>query len=111
MVKACTEALGLQAMLQDFDVGVDLEIYSDATAAIGMVKRLGLGKVRHLATADIWVQQRARAGAFKLFKLPGAENPGDLMTKHLPAAVRDKHVHKLSWSLVAGRSDIAPRSD
>ena len=32
-----------------------LTLKSDATAAIGITQREGLGKVRHLATADLWV--------------------------------------------------------
>ena len=57
LVKGCTEGLGLQSLLQDFDITVQVKIRSDSTAAIGMVRRLGLGRVRHLATADLWVQQ------------------------------------------------------
>ena len=53
VVKGATEALGLQAILEDFGIPVGLHLRSDATAAIGMVKREGLGKVRHLATADL----------------------------------------------------------
>ena len=35
-------------------------IESDATAAIGMVHRLRLGKVQHLAVGDLWVQHHVR---------------------------------------------------
>ena len=35
-------------------------IESDATAAIGMVHRLKLGKVQHLAVGDLWVQHHVR---------------------------------------------------
>ena len=55
VVKGTTEALGLQAVLQDFGIEVGIDIRSDATAAIGMVGRLGLGKIRHLAVSDLWV--------------------------------------------------------
>merc|ERR1712218_163212 len=40
LVKGCSEGLGVQALLLDLDVTVDLKILSDATAAIGMAKRL-----------------------------------------------------------------------
>ena len=36
------------------------DIATDATAAIGIVAREGLGLVRHLAVGDLWVQQKAR---------------------------------------------------
>ena len=46
---AATEALGIQSVLSDFGTRVKIEIHSDATAAIGICKRQGLGRVRHLA--------------------------------------------------------------
>ena len=46
--------MGLQSILSDFDLCGHVAIKSDATAAIGMVHRLGLGKVRHLAVGDLW---------------------------------------------------------
>ena len=56
LVKACSEGLGMKSLLNDFGINVQLKILSDSTAAIGMVRRLGLGRVRHLACADLWVQ-------------------------------------------------------
>ena len=58
-------------------------IKSDATAAIGISRRRGLGKVRHLATADLWVQDRVRKNDFRLEKILGAENPADMLTNVL----------------------------
>ena len=55
-VKATGEGLGFQSSLADFDLTLPLEIHSDATAAIGMCKRQGLGRVRHLSTSDLWIQ-------------------------------------------------------
>ena len=52
VVKGAGEGLGFQSSLQDFDLELPLELYSDVTAAIGMCKREGLGRVRHLSTSD-----------------------------------------------------------
>ena len=84
LVKACTEGLGVKALLADYGIPVELKILSDSTAAIGMVRRMGLGRVRHLAVADLWVQQRVRDGSFTVTKHPGANNSADLMTKQKP---------------------------
>ena len=56
---------------------------SDASVAVGIVRRRGLGKVRHLAVADLWVQQKAHRGELIIEKVGGAVNPADLMTKGL----------------------------
>ena len=60
VVKGATEGLGLQSVLRDFGFETSVHLLSDATAAIGIVKRLGLGRVRHLAVGDLWIQQRLR---------------------------------------------------
>ena len=83
IVRACGEGLGTQALLCDFGIRTKLIIRSDATAATGMCKRLGLGKVRHLATADLWVQQLVRRRGAILEKWPTETNPADMLTKGL----------------------------
>ena len=90
MAKATAEGLGMKSVLSDFDHPVSIEIHSDATAAIGICKRQGLGRVRHLATADLWLQQRVKAKELLLFKVPGKDNPADVFTKHksLPEILR-----------------------
>ena len=57
-------------------------IKSDATAAIGMVHRLGLGKVRHLAMGDLWIQHHVRLVKIRVSKKSGLENPSDAQTKY-----------------------------
>ena len=52
VVRAATGGMGLQSILNDFGLCGHVAIKSDETAAIGMVHRLGLGKVRHLAVGD-----------------------------------------------------------
>merc|ERR1712026_518632 len=74
LVKDCTEGLGVKSLLADFHIPIQLKILSDSSAAIGMVRRLGLGRVRHLAVADLWVQQQVRNGSFTVTKYPGVLN-------------------------------------
>ena len=83
VVKGVGEGLGLQALLIDLGYAPQLEIYADSEAAIGICRRSGIGRVRHLAVGQLWVQEHLRAGAFKLHKILGNDNPADLFTKHL----------------------------
>ena len=106
--KAAAKALGIQSVLSDFGTQVKVEIHSDGTAAIGICKRQGLGRVRHLATADLWVQQKVRARELKLFKLPGKENPIDLMIKHNTAIEASRYVSMLGIHSLPGRFSLAP---
>jgi hypothetical protein len=108
VVKGATEGLGMRAVLADFGIDVGLSMYSDATAAIGMVRREGLGRVRHLAVADLWVQQRVRNGEIQVSKILGTENPSDMMTKGLDNVSIKKFMGELGMVLAKGRHELAP---
>jgi hypothetical protein len=108
VAKAAAEGLGMKSVLGDFNHPVSIEIHSDATAAIGICKRQGLGRVRHLATADLWLQQRVKAKELLLFKVPGKDNPADVFTKHksLPEILR--FMQMMGVCSRQGRPKLAP---
>ena len=83
MVHATSEALGLKAMTEDYNSKIDPWLYVDASAAIGVAQRTGLGKIRHLDTGSLWLQQAVKNKKIGILKVKGTENPADLMTKYL----------------------------
>ena len=83
MAKSSAEGLGLQSLLHDLGTTAPLIIHTDASAVIGIASRQGLGRIRHLATTDLWIQQRLKNKDFRIQKIDGEVNPGDLMTKAL----------------------------
>ena len=101
-------ALGLQSLASDLGIQLKLEVLTDATAAIGICRRRGLGKIRHLAVSDLWVQDRVRKGDFLLTKIPGSENPADLLTKHVPREIMIKHMDFIGLRAEEGRAASAP---
>ena len=111
VVRVTAEGMGLVSVLKDFGVQETLEVRSDATAAIGMVKREGLGRVRHLAVGDLWVQQRVRQGDLSVSKWPGKENPADMMTKGVCAEDIKKHLETMHFWNAKGRHWLAPESE
>ena len=100
--------LGLQSLASDLGMTLELEVLTDATAAIGICRRRGLGKIRHLATADLWVHDRLRRGDFRLTKVPGAENPADILTKFVSRDVMAKHMATMGLVSESGRAKSAP---
>ena len=50
--KGASNSLGLQSIARDLGMEWSIALKTDATAAIGITRRRGLGKIRHLATAD-----------------------------------------------------------
>ena len=84
-VQGASEGLGMAAMALDVGKVMVLWMYVDASAAIGVAQRKGLGKIRHLHTQSLWVQDAVRDKRVFLDKVPGAYNPADMYTKHLDA--------------------------
>ena len=95
-------------MAADLEIVCKLAVKTDATAAIGICRRRGLGKIRHLAVADLWVQDRVRAKDFSLEKIPGPSNPADALTKHLDQATLHKHLATMGLTIETGRAESAP---
>ena len=85
-----------------------MQVHSDATAAIGIARRRGLGKVRHLDCTDLWVREKVRSGVVKLTKILGTENPADAFTKYLDRPLMDKTMHRLNLHYATGRVKSAP---
>ena len=96
-VRAATEGMGLQSILNDLCLCGHVAIKSDATAAIGMVHRLGLGKVRHLAVGDLWVQHHVHSGKIRVAKMSGLENPSDAQTKFLGPEPLLRYTKTSNW--------------
>ena len=57
IIKTASETLGIIFMLWDWNVPMEADLYSDASAAPGIIGRTGLGKLRHIDTSYIWLQQ------------------------------------------------------
>ena len=102
------QALGIQSLAADMGWTLHPRVHSDATAAIGISKRRGLGKIRHLHTADLWVQEKVRAGAVTLLKILGTENPADAFTKYLDKSSMEKAVAAMNCDYRTGRAKLAP---
>ena len=85
-----------------------INIWSDATAAIGIARRKGLGKIRHLACTDLWVQDKIRSKQIVLQKVLGADNPADITTKYVERKVLEMALPKLGLIPTAGRPVSAP---
>ena len=84
MVKAAGAGFGHQSIMRDFGLAVPVRVWTDSSAALGISTRSGLGKLRHLETHTLWVQEKVRTGAIQVRKVRGDVNPADVFTKHFP---------------------------
>ena len=81
-LKASAETLGMLAIMRDFGWTMHGEVFGDASAALGIIHRKGLGRTRHIDTGLLWIQQTAAEKRLAYYKVLGTDNPADLMTKY-----------------------------
>ena len=82
-------------------------VHVDAAAAKGIVERSGLDKVRHISVGVLWLQEQAARERVPLHTIDGAQNPADLMTKHLCSNKIEDHIRRLRFEFREGRAEAA----
>ena len=107
-LKGASCALGFKAMLADLGIESKIVLYTDSSAARGIIHRAGLGKLRHLETGCLWLQAAVKAKRLQVRKVLGTENPADLFTKHLAEKDMWRHLETLNISVEEGRSKAVP---
>ena len=108
-LRAASEALSIIALLQDLGYRVKGEVWGDASAALGIINKKGLGKTRHTQTRLFWIQQTATDQRLHYAKILGKKNPADLFAKFIDTTTTHAHVQKLEYRFTQGRSSEAPK--
>ena len=81
-------------MLRELGVEVKIQLFSDASAAIGIAKRKGLGRVRHIDVTQLWIQEGIANGDIKLEKVDTKLNLADALTKNVKREDLQFHVRE-----------------
>ena len=86
-----------------------VRVWTDSSAAIGICTRQGLGRLRHIDTQALWIQQKVCERNIEHIKAKGALNPADPFTHYLIAKDRvERLVKRFSCEYRPGRADSAP---
>ena len=109
LCKGATHAIGLRSIAADLGFVWSLKLMTDSTAAIGISRRLGLGKIRHLDTSLLWIQDKIRTNDVGLGKVLGTSNPADALTKYLSGPDLCKHLVTMGLYAEEGRAASAPK--
>ena len=68
----------------DFGLLVDTpRIWCDSSAALQGSRKMGVGKMRHVAVSHLYVQELVKTKQVIVGKVRGDKNPSDILTKHL----------------------------
>ena len=108
MVKGASQSYGVMAMLHDYGIRAECTVCTDASAAIGISHRQGLGKTRHIEVQYLWIQKDVLEEKLRIVKVGTDANPADLMTKCLKAETVSDHLKALGFFLQGGRAETAP---
>ena len=108
LVRGGSVALGLRSVLSDLGMDMSVCIKSDASAAIGIASRRGLGKVRHIEVNQLWLQEKVANKVITVVKIKGTENPADALTKYLNSEKLLWHMKVVSSAVCQDRHALMP---
>merc|ERR1712079_652887 len=108
LVRGACEGLGTRSLAEDLGGRPRIAVFTDASAAVGMTQRSGVGRVRHLDTRLLWVQDKVREKELTVGKVDGKLNPADVLTKYLGSDVMTEHLLRMACVMCTGRSALAP---
>ena len=83
LIESASRGLGMQTLALDLGHELGVDLFCDASAGRSMAFRKGLGKVRHMDTKYLWIQDLVKTGRLSVLKIKGTSNPADVGTKHL----------------------------
>ena len=75
--KASAQGLGLQSLLSDLGIDLEVRVHTDATTGRAIVTRRGLGKVRHIAVHELWMQEKVAQNQISIHKIKKQVQSGD----------------------------------
>ena len=83
-----------------------ITVKSDASAAIGIGSRVGIGKVRHIEVTQLWVQEKVAKREIAIHKVATEDNLADALTKAVDAHVIQKHVLGTNAQMMSDRHPL-----
>ena len=107
--KAAATGMGGQSLLRDIGVDLDLRVFTDASTGTSLASRRGLGKVRHIAVNELWLQSHVQDKTVTLVKIKNKFNPSDMLTKYLIKAEIQQIMEHVEHDYESGRSTEAPK--
>ena len=94
-IEGAARAMGAQSLADDLGWSVSLVMWTDSSAGKSIACRQGLGKVRHLETKFLWLQQAVFQKRLEIRKIKGTENPADVLTKYLSVVDMQRVLEKV----------------
>ena len=96
-VKGVSECIGIYELWKEWHAGMDIgiQLNIDSSDAKGTLSRRGSGKIKHLTTKQLWVQEAIRNYTVELVKIRRDINCSDLLTHQCSRPDFDNHLGRL----------------
>ena len=108
IVKGGCTGLGMQSLFRDLGVDVKVQINTDSSTGKSIASRRGAGKIRHLDTRELWIQERVARGDIVIEKVRGEDNVADGLTKHVDKQKMDQYLSECGFEKRSGRHELSP---
>ena len=99
---------GIQSLLRDMGMQVEVHMCTDSGAAKGMASRRGLGAARHIEVHQVWLQGKVGDGTIKLNLVLGINNQADALTKQGSSYLLEEHLRGLDHHISGVRHSLMP---
>ena len=97
---AC-EGLYVQKVLQELGVQADLEIETDAAAALQAATKMSGGRLKHLAIADKFIREALKRKLLRIKKKDTRKNSSDIHSKHVDVETLRRHLPRVGWRKIS----------
>ena len=106
LVSGVSQAMGMVSMALDWGIRLRAHVWMDATAGIAIGSRRGLGKVKHIDTVFLWVQEMVNSGRVTVGKKDTKEMLADMLTKPVPAPVMEYLLKGMGYFFEQGKPEL-----
>ena len=108
VVRGACESIGMITLLRELGIsGVTTKLNMDASAALGIIERQCVSRIRHLYTDVLWLQHQQLRRVLHLNKVKGLDDVSDILTKNVPLQVLAKHLQGMRLEFRDGRAATA----
>ena len=94
------ESSDIISMMRDLDYEVKDEVWDDVSAALDIIHRNDSGKVRHIDSSLLWIQEIAVS---QRLKFRDKYHPVDIYPKYLNRQLNDHQIQKLNYHFACDR--------
>ena len=106
LVTLIAELCGIRSLALDWNLDYKLAVNTDATAAIGIASRRGLGRVKHVDTIFLWIQERIDQLKIAVHKKHTSDMLADMLTKFLTNREIVKHLTGMGFVFKEGDHEL-----